>query len=106
MGRLLKGHFKLEIKELRPPLNSQNKNPDEFTARYKARVIKTDDVSINPDDIVSVRMWHYDKAEDYFNMIGNFDGDVNDIQSDVGEEIDISRSDRPPITYINPFGPL
>ena len=105
MGRLLTGYFTLEIINFRPPLNSQE-NPDLFTKRYEAKVIKTDDTSVNPGDIVSVRMVHYDKPEDYFGMTGDFDGDVNDIQTDIREAIDISRTDHPKESYINPFGPL
>jgi hypothetical protein len=106
MGRLLHGKFELEIIDLRPPLNPADKNPEDFTARYNARVIKSAEKDMHPDDIVSLRMVHYDHARNYFGRISDmFDGDVNDIQDDPDSKIDISRSYHITETYTNPFGP-
>ena len=105
MGRLLEGKFELDIIGLRTANNSVSDNPDDFTARYIARVIKTDAKGVNLGDIVSVRMWHYDNALAYKGR-NIFDGNVNDIQDAPELDIDTSRGTRDPKTYINPFGPL
>ena len=109
MGRLLTGEFELEILGLRIPLNPVNENPNDTTARYRAKVIKTDAKGVSPGDIVSVRMVHHGHADDYIGMTGIFNGDVNDIQDDINSEIDTSyslRNARVSTTYINPFGAL
>jgi hypothetical protein len=105
MGKLLSGKFELDIIGLRTPNNPQSENPDEYTARYLARVVKTEAEGVKPGDIVSVKMWHYGNAEAYKGR-NIFDGDVNDIQDDPSQDIDTSRGTRQPETFINPFGPL
>jgi hypothetical protein len=105
MGRLLHGRFVLEIIELRPPLNHQLDNPDEHTARYEARVIETVEKDINLGDIVSVKMLHHGNHHAYFGRIGIFDGDANDIQDNPAAAINMGRSGRDPMTFINPFEP-
>jgi hypothetical protein len=102
---LLHGNFTLKLIGLRPPLSDESRNPNEFTARYEAEVIKTDGGVVQPGDLVSVKMLHHGHFCKYFGKIGDFDGDVNDVQSDIDQKIDTARGNRDSETFINPWGP-
>jgi len=103
MGKPLEGKFVLEIGKLRPPLHSESKNPDKYTARYLAKVKKSPDPDVHLGDEVSFRMQNHDDPDSYRGKTSIFDGDVNDIQDKPDLKIDTSRSNRPPETYRNPF---
>jgi hypothetical protein len=105
MGELLHEELELKITEIRHPNNPMLANPDDNTARYKARVIRAENGEVRPGEIVSLRMLHHGKANDYIGMTGIFDGDVNDVQDRPDEDIDKSRGARLPDSYTNPFYP-